>query len=195
MMLSSKDIINAQADGRIVIEPFDKMQLNPNSYDLRLGPWFFLLRPENGIPIYHGPIQVPLWDTVYIPAGGTLLGMTQECIGTFENIVVQLHAKSSTRRMGISVCDDAGLGDVGYHNHWTVELTANTTTPVGLVVGELFAQAVFYETKSPPLMTYKGQYNQSLWPMCMIPQRYRHENHVRGVADHSLITTLITESR
>jgi deoxycytidine triphosphate deaminase len=176
MILSSRDIINAWHDGTIEIDPVDWGQLNPNSYDVRLWSQFYLLVPENGVPWYYGPLTVAPGKMVLIPPGMTLLGATVERISSYIDIFVQLRSKSTTRRSGITVCDDAGYGDVGYDNRWTVELTAHAPGGVYLEVGSRFAQVIFHKTLSTPLSEYDGQYSVD-WPICMVPKKYR--DHVR----------------
>lgn len=172
-MLSSTDIVNLLGDS-VIIEPFNVEQLNINSYDLRLGNLFYNVYYIENAPCYVGPIFIEDGNQVKIPVGGTLLGMTKEVAGGQYNIVPEIRAKSTTRRSGITICDDAGFGDIGYINHWTVELTAHIKhgTP-SLVVGERFAQIVFFRS-SFPIYEYKGQYAKNDWPICMIPKKYRN---------------------
>jgi dCTP deaminase len=50
-MLSGQEIIKRRAAGEIHIEPFDESQVNPNSYDVRLGV-AFLYNPESESKLY-----------------------------------------------------------------------------------------------------------------------------------------------
>lgn len=177
MILSSTDIMKCLEKGLIEIDPFKEEQLNPNSYDLCLGNWFCEVSWDDDGPVFSGPMNIRDGDRVYIPRGGTLLGATKERIATKDKITGQLHSKSSTRRCGITVCDDAGLGDIGYDNHWTVELSAhiNSGDPF-LIVGERFAQMTFKLATDWPIKPYQGQYTISDWPECMIPRIYRDKN-------------------
>ncbi len=174
-MFSSNDIVKAMKSGKITISEFDLNRLNPNSYDVVLGNWFYLLFPKgNGDPRYYGPLQVKDGIKVLVPSGMTLLGMTKDRIGSFGDILGQLRSKSTTRRTGITVCDDAGFGDVGYSNHWTVELTAHVPGPGAyLEVGKPFAQILFQRTETEPIKEYEGQYNADDWPSCMLPKKFR----------------------
>lgn len=173
-MLCDAEILRAIECGFIGIEPFDRTQLNTNSYDVRLGNWFYLVSSTGDGPVFKGPHWVNDGELIEIPRGQTLLGMTKELIGTRHNVVAELRSKSTTRRCGITVCDDAGFGDVGYWNHWTVELTAHVLSTRGpyLVVGGRFAQAVFFSC-GVPINEYSGQYCASDWPINMIPKKYR----------------------
>lgn len=172
-MLCDLEIIDERIEGNIFIEPFDAAQLNTNSYDVRLGNWFYQVAWHGDSPVFRGPVYFKDGEAVAIPVGGTLLGMTKEVIGTCNCVVAELRSKSTTRRSGITVCDDAGFGDVGYHNHWTVELTAHVGMGMPkLIVGERFAQMVFFKTGRPS-SPYRGQYNANDWPQNMLPRKYR----------------------
>ena len=59
-------------------------------------------------------------------------------------------------RNGVAVCLDAGWGDPGYINRWTMEIyNMNQHHSVILPVGERIAQIVFYETGE-----VEGEYNK-----------------------------------
>jgi dCTP deaminase len=174
-MLSDKGILKAMDKGLIHIDPFNPNHLGPNSYDVCLGNWFYDVLWNQDGPNFMGPTWVNDGEKVWIPVGGTLLGMTKEVVGTHKRIVAQMHSRSSTMRSGISVCMDAGLGDVGYDNHWTVELSAHVTglySPF-LIVGERFAQFSFQDTVSDVMKEYSGQYVKNKWPACMVPKKWR----------------------
>lgn len=174
-MFSSTDFLREMEAGRIEISDFDPERLNPNSYDVILGNWFYLLHPDHHCNArYYGPLRVEDGDGILIPAGMTLLGMTKDRLASYGDILGQLRSKSSTRREGITVCDDAGFGDVGYANHWTVELSSHVNGPgMYLTVGKAFAQILYQRTETPPLRSYSGQYNASEWPGCMLPKKHR----------------------
>src|SRR5581483_6069867 len=55
----------------------------------------------------------------------TILGHTQEYIGGRDIVVAKMYARSSMGRNFVEVCKDAGWGDVGYFNRWTMEITNN----------------------------------------------------------------------
>jgi dCTP deaminase len=106
---------------------------------------------------------------------GILLARTTERVGTFKNITGMLKARSSVGKMGSAVCKCAGLGDVGFDNHWVLELTAfSSQGQPYMVAGSRIAQIAFFETKSPPRRPYAGQYKVEDWPTCMVPKMWRH---------------------
>lgn len=179
MILQDAAIKNAMKAGDVIISPFSEDQLNPNSYDVRLSGDFYIVRWElfnqRNSPAFYGPVLLEDGAPVHIPNGGTILGRTVEVIGSLNNVTAKVYSKSSTRRLGVSVCDDAGVGDIGYVNHYTVELTGNTNaaSPM-LVVGMPFAQMVFIRTEGNAEKPYNGQYKENEWPAGMVPKKYRN---------------------
>jgi len=83
---------------------------------------------------------------ILLGPGETILGHTNEFIGGRDVIVTKMYARSSMGRNFVEVCKDAGWGDVGYFNRWTMEITNNSRYhTIPLVVGRRVAQIVFYE--------------------------------------------------
>lgn len=176
MILCDHQIRKAVLDFKtLTINPFNESQLNPGSYNVRLGNWFvFVSSDGNGDPNYSDLRYYPDNARVLLPAGQTVLGMTKEIFGSNTDIVPQLRSRSTTRRTGITICDDAGYGDVGYINHWTVEMVAHHSSGyAAIVVGSEFAQAIFTQSCTPE-KPYQGQYNANEWPLCMLPKKYRN---------------------
>jgi len=172
-MLCYEEILAEIKEGNIYINPFDINLVNTNSVDIRLGNWFIPLNASNGETLYGDLYFAPDGASFPIFPYTTTLGMTKEVVGAFKHIVHQLRSKSSTRRKGITVCDDAGFGDIGYNNHWTVELTAHISNMVYLKIGDPFGQIVFDRTGMDTEHPYSGQYNEEEWPICMIPSKKR----------------------
>lgn len=84
-----------------------------------------------------------------------ILGHTHEFIGIKAPGTSTMQARSTWGRNGIAVCLDAGWGDPGYINRWTMEIyNMNQHESVVLPVGERVAQMVFYET-GPVDLEYK----------------------------------------
>lgn len=75
-----------------------------------------------------------------------VLGHTREAIGIVRGGTTQMQAKSTTGRWGLGVCLDAGWGDEGYVDRWTMELVnMNRKHPIVIVVGMPIAQLIFYK--------------------------------------------------
>lgn len=76
-----------------------------------------------------------------------ILAHTHEFIGIKPPGTTTMQARSTWGRNGVAVCLDAGWGDPGYINRWTMEIyNMNQHESVVLPVGERIAQMVFYKT-------------------------------------------------
>ncbi len=129
---------------------------------------------------------------IVLRPGERILGHTHEFIGIKAPGTSTLQARSTWGRNGIVVCLDAGWGDPGYINRWTMEIyNMNQHESVVLPVGERIAQMVFYET-GPVEQEYKklsGKYQagtsdelqtivQSWTPDQMLPRAYRDKRQL-----------------
>ena len=136
-------------------------------------------KPFANIPANH-PIIV-------LQPGERILAHTHEFIGIKAPGTSTMQARSTWGRNGVAVCLDAGWGDPGYINRWTMEIyNMNQHESVVLPVGERIAQLVFYET-GPVEQEYKklsGKYQLSSsdelddiianWsPEQMLPRAYK----------------------
>lgn len=84
---------------------------------------------------------------IFIEPGERILAHTREMIGGRTTVTTMMKARSSAGRNFISVCLCAGLGDIGYTNYWTMEISNESTQfRIPLVVGRRYAQIVFFET-------------------------------------------------
>jgi deoxycytidine triphosphate deaminase len=139
----------------------------------------------NGRQLFEGiPANHPI---IVLRPGERILGHTHEFIGIKAPGTSTLQARSTWGRNGVAVCLDAGWGDPGYINRWTLEIyNMNQHESVVLPVGERIAQMVFYET-GPVEGEYKklsGKYQSNVsadlkmiiknWkPEQMLPQAYK----------------------
>jgi dCTP deaminase len=100
---------------------------------------------ENGRTLFANiPPEHPI---IVLRPGERILGHTHEFIGIKAPGTSTLQARSTWGRNGISVCLDAGWGDPGYINRWTMEIyNMNQHESVVLPIGERVAQMVFHDT-------------------------------------------------
>lgn len=143
MILSDTKILEAIASGDIVIEPYDRACLGTNSYDVHLGKYLanyrdpiLDARKHNEIDIFEIPE-----DGFVLKPGVLYLGVTQEYTET-HHAVPFLEGKSSVGRLGIDIHATAGKGDVGFCNHWTLEISA--TQPVRVYAGMPIGQLIYF---------------------------------------------------
>lgn len=109
---------------------------------------------KNGRKLFDGiPADQPI---IVLAPGERILAHTHEFIGIKAPGTSTMQARSTWGRNGVAVCLDAGWGDPGYINRWTMEIyNMNQQHSVVLPVGERIAQMVFYATGP-----VDGQYKQ-----------------------------------
>jgi len=194
MLLSDRRILEEMERGNIVIDPFDPQQLGTNSYDVRLGEWYFepnrnLLTvdftSEADTRAFWGEPRRAEDGVIAIRPGDTILCHTQEVVGGANGFTTSMRARSSIGRACLSVCKCAGVGDVGYIARWTMEITNHSHATVVLPVGLRVAQILFYEVGAT-LREYAGKYGQEVkrglaWsPLDMLPKLYNDRDVISG---------------
>lgn len=100
---------------------------------------------SNGRKLFVGiPAEQQL---IVLRPGERILAHTREFIGINPPGTTEMKSRSSWGRNGIAACFDAGWGDPGYINRWTMEIyNLNQHESVPIPVGERIAQIIFHET-------------------------------------------------
>lgn len=162
MILSDKDIIREIENKSIVISPYDPACLGSNSYDVHLSKYLAVYKQKLPYDILdakkHNEIEHFEIDSEvgYVIQPGTLyLGTTLEYTETHKHVPF-LEGKSSTGRLGINIHATAGKGDIGFCNHWTLEISC--IHPVRIYAGMPIAQLIYFEANAAinPYNTKKG---------------------------------------
>lgn len=159
MILTGKEIENQVNTGRIHITPFNPEQLNPNSYNFRLGKTLKVYtnqildsRKENSFT----EIKIP--ETGFLLQPGRLyLGHTIEEMGS-DHYVPTMQARSSVGRLGLFIYLNSGLGDIGFKRQWTLELQA--VQPLIVYPGMKIGQMLFWNVDGD-IVLYNGKYKNS----------------------------------
>lgn len=143
MILSDEKILAQIERGEIVIDPFDRNCLGTNSYDVHLSPYLAVYNDEVLDAKKHNTIrEILIPEEGYVLQPHTLyLGSTLEYTET-HNAVPFLEGKSSTGRLGIDIHATAGKGDVGFCNHWTLEISV--IQPVRIYAGMPIGQLIYF---------------------------------------------------
>lgn len=162
----------------IIISPFNKDQLNTNSYDLCVGPWIARYKVQHDgrvLQLDRDLAEFELqdvrngrqWKTGYIrlAPGERVLAHSLEFAGGQiartsswpHAVTTSLRATSTAGRLGIQVCGCAGLGDVGFINRWTFELQSLNPNVIMIPVGAVIAQLEFHLVEKPPEETLYGK--------------------------------------
>jgi dCTP deaminase len=162
MILTGPEITSAVADGRLRITPFDPAQVNPNSYNVCLGPTLLTYTA----PVIDAHSPNPTHETEIGPHGHVLqpgelyLGHTLEEVGS-DTFVPLLFGRSSVGRLGLFVEITAPIGDLGFHGQWTLMLSP--VRPLRIYTGMKIGQIMFF-VAAGPVALYTGKYQAAAGP-------------------------------
>lgn len=189
MILSDKQIRAARERREIIIEPWDDKSLGTNSYDVHLGETlvtYASAKPPGEVETWvdeDGFTQTakvvldakrlqPVREHKVGPAGFVLmpnklyLGVTQEYTESHKHVPF-LDGKSSVGRAGTFIHCTAGRGDVGFCNHWTLEIVV--VQPVRVYAGMPIGQLIYFET-GPVDVPYNKKLGAKYNERCAKPQ-------------------------
>lgn len=146
MIFSDKKILASIKSKDIVIEPFDRNALGTNSYDVHLSPYLAVYEAKELDAKSHNTIrEIIIPEEGFVLQPGVLyLGSTAEYTET-HNSVPFLEGKSSTGRLGINIHATAGKGDVGFCNHWTLEISC--ILPVRVYAHMPIGQLIYFSVE------------------------------------------------
>ena len=162
MILTGNEIISRHQGGELFIEPFSAEQVNPNSYDLRLGSTLLSYREtiiDVKSPAAYELVQIPPKGIV-LEKDKFYLGSSQEIVGSTHFVPI-LHAKSGIARLGLFVHITADLIDIGSMGQITFQLLP--TMNIRVFSGMRIAQMSFWQTKGV-IKLYQGKYQNSSGP-------------------------------
>lgn len=160
-MLTLNEILKRIRNGGIKIDPFDENNLGPNSYDLTLSNRFLYYPTEIEFDLkrHTSPLKgtIPDCGIVFKP-GELYLGCTNEYTESLDCIPL-IEGRSSLARLGISVHQTGGFGDIGFCGNWTLEITV--VKPVRIYRSVKFAQICWFEPTGKIDKKYQGKYQES----------------------------------
>ncbi|MEN3584897.1 PEP/pyruvate-binding domain-containing protein [Streptomyces sp. ZYX-F-203] len=162
MILTGSEIARERANGRITIEPFTPEQVNPNSYNFRLGK---TLRVYQEMPLDarrtndFEEVEIPD-DGLVLEPGRLYLAHTVEVLGS-EHYAPTFAARSSVARLGLFINLSASLGDIGYTGQWTLQLY--TMNRVRVYPGINIGQMMWWRPQGE-IVLYDGKYQGSVGP-------------------------------
>ena len=159
MILSGKEIEN-KLGKEIIIEPYHRKQLNPNSYNLTL---------HQELLVYTDPVldmkQINEVRSITIPPEGLVLqpgvlylGRTAEYTAT-DKYVPMLEGRSSIGRLGLYIHVTAGFGDVGFCGYWTLEM--HCIHPIRIYPGVEICQIFYHAIEGEYEKYTSGKYQNN----------------------------------
>ena len=168
MFLSDKDIKQAVDIKLITLEPFNEKQLQPASYDIRLGNTFVIndshttpvIDIERGILPRTRSIHIEDGEEFVLHPGVSILGYSKEKFGS-EEYLIEVNGKSSLARIGLIVHNSASIVNPGHFLNIALELCNLNNVPIILRPNMLIAQLTFSTLSSHTRQSYKkvGRYH------------------------------------
>lgn len=168
MFLSDKDIKAGVESGAITLDPFTIKQLQPATYDIRLGNIFIVNEPhtatvidiERGIFPKTQTIEIADGAEFVLHPGVSILGYSKERFGSDEYLI-EVNGKSSLARIGLIVHNSASIVNPGHILNIALELCNLNNVPIILRPNMLIAQLTFSTLSSHTKRSYKavGRYH------------------------------------
>lgn len=190
VLLSDRDIL-AQIDaGRVRLDPFDPVLVQPSSIDVRLDRYFRLfdnhrypfIDPAVDQPDLTRLVEVDADEAFILHPGEFVLASTLEQVSLADDIAARVEGKSSLGRLGLLTHATAGFVDPGFTGHVTLELSNVATLPIKLWPGMKVGQLCFFQLSSPALHPYGTTQRGSHYQGQRGPTASRsYENFVRGL--------------
>jgi dCTP deaminase len=176
MILSDKTILQEIENGNIIIDPFNRDHLNPNSVDLTLNPNFKVYEP--GVLDVRKPNK--FWEFV-VPEEGFILQPEQvylyacnERIGVKKNIRAKVEGKSSLGRLGLFIHVTAGFIDTGFEGSLVLELVA--TREIRIYPNMKICQVEFARVEGEILESYDKKAGSKYHNQTGVQESLMHKN-------------------
>jgi len=153
MILTGNKIIDEVQKGNIIIEPFLKSNVNPNSYNYRLGNVIKEPVSLKNKKVTFKKIIIPKTGFVIKPYK-MYLATTYEIIGSIK-YAMSLIGRSSMGRYGLFLQCSANLGHTYSMHKWTLEIVS--VIPIKLYPGMIIGQVSFWKNYGY-VNKYSGKY-------------------------------------
>lgn len=153
MILTGSKIKEEIKNGVITIAPFSENQVNPNSYNYRLGDRLKIYKNFDGKKSVFEEIDIPEDGYILLP-GNMYLGTTKEVIGS-SKYAMSLIGRSSMGRYGLFLQVSANLGHTTSEHCWTLEMVA--VQPIKIYPDMIIGQVSFWNNYGE-IEKYDGRY-------------------------------------
>lgn len=150
-----------------MIDPYNRDQLQPASYDVRLGSELIIFPAgwdhcDLGAITHVGrkvEMDASGWKLAY---GDFVLGATRERVEIPNDMVARVEGKSSLGRLGLLVHVTAGFIDPGFRGNITLEIAnIRPRSTILLRPDVAIAQLSFTHMPSPAVHPYSGHYQDA----------------------------------
>jgi len=162
MILNDRDLVDAVKSGRLGIDPFDEVLVQPSSIDVRLDRRFRVFNNQKYTHIdpsrqqdeLTSPVEVADDEPFVLHPSEFVLASTLEVISLPDDLAARLEGKSSLGRLGLLTHSTAGFIDPGFSGHVTLELSNVANLPITLWPGMKIGQLCVMRLSSPAERPY-----------------------------------------
>ena len=124
--------------------------------------------PKQDVTRFFKPFTMNEKGIILYP-GTFILGVTVEHTSV-PNHVPTMHGMSTNGRMGLEAHICAGMGDIGFDGHWTIE--GRSTRPILIYPGMPIGQLIFTsvngsggELYGEKKVSYNNSFSENPWPV------------------------------
>jgi len=157
MILSDRTILEEIKLGRIEIDPFDELCVQPSSIDLHVDRTFRtfhnarypFIDVKTEMPDLTELTEVQGDHPFILHPGEFVLGSTAERVRLPDDLVARLEGKSSLGRLGLLIHSTAGYVDPGWDGYLTLELSNVANLPITIYAGMKIGQISFFRLSTP----------------------------------------------
>jgi dCTP deaminase len=162
VLLSDHDIRVQIESGRVRLDPYDEVMIQPASVDVRIDRFFRLfdnhkyamIDPAVEQPQLTREVAMDPEEPYMLHPGEFVLASTYEQVTLPDDVAARLEGKSSLGRLGLLTHSTAGFIDPGFTGHITLELSNMATLPIALWPGMKIGQLCFFRLSSASTRPY-----------------------------------------
>ena len=179
MILAAQQIIKAYKRGEISIEPFDEKQVQPASYDLRVGE-------QGATTSAKKMINIKQTGYLLIAPGDFAIVSVLEELKLGPQYAGRFGLRSKYARKGL-IATTGPQVDPGYHGRLLVGITNLTPKPISLPYKDDFVTIELHRLEEATTQPYSGPYQGR---MVLGPEDIEAVTETEGMALSEVITTL-----
>jgi dCTP deaminase len=179
MILSDRQILETYRLGDILVDPFDEKQIQPASYDLRVGAQAATTTSKKVVNVRES-------GYVTLEPGDFAVITTLEILRLGPQYVARFGLRSKFARKGLIATTGPQI-DPGYHGRLIIGVTNLSPKQATLSYGDDFLSVEFHKLQEPSTKPYNGPYQDR---EALGPEEIEAIAESEGMALSEVLTTL-----